>query len=90
MECSQSIEPTTAGNVVRGSIFSSPIESFPCKAGIPDGLARAPDGGFWLALIARLSPVPVLLAPHPWLRQLASYVVQPLLPIFSKPWGAVV
>ena len=31
---------------------------------VPDGVTRAPDGGFWIAGVVPLSPLPRLLAPY--------------------------
>ena len=58
--------------------------------GIPDGIARGSDGGFWLCLVYPLSPLPGLVAPYPLVRQLLSHVILALLPLVAKPWGAVV
>jgi hypothetical protein len=38
--------------------------------GVPDGISRSPDGGFWVALVAELSPVPAKLAPYRWSEQI--------------------
>ena len=43
--------------------------------GLPDGVSRASDGGFWIALVAPLSPLLKTLAPYPRLRTLASHFV---------------
>lgn len=58
--------------------------------GFPDGISRSMAGGFWLALVAPLSPLPKVLGPHRWLRQLLSHVVVPLFPLVSRRWGCIV
>jgi len=52
---------------------------------VPDGVTRAPDGGFWIAGVVPLSPLPRLLAPYPRLRTLVAHVVGHLLPLLAKP-----
>ena len=56
--------------------------------GVPDGISRSPDGGFWVGLVVPLSPFMRLLGPHPWLRQLASHFIRSLAPYTIKRWGA--
>ena len=58
--------------------------------GMADGISRATDGGFWVGLVVPLTPLPGLLAPHRWARQLVSHVIKALYPLLSKRWGAVV
>jgi len=58
--------------------------------GFPDGVSRSPDGGFWVGLVAPLSPLLGVLAPYPWARQLASHVIRRVLPLVAKRWGAIV
>jgi len=58
--------------------------------GMPDGISRGSDGGFWLCLVYPLMPLLGLLAPYRLVRQLMSHVVLALLPLVAKPWGAVV
>ncbi|CAE8620085.1 unnamed protein product [Polarella glacialis] len=58
--------------------------------GMPDGISRSAAGGFWIALVVPLSPLPRLLGPHRWLRQLASHIMVPLVPYLSKRWGCVI
>ena len=58
--------------------------------GYPDGISRAPDGGFWLGLVAPLSPMMRLLGPHRWARQLVSHAIMQIFPYVAKRWGAVV
>lgn len=58
--------------------------------GYPDGITRSPDGGFWLALVLPLSPLPGILGPYRWIRQLLSHCIKALFPLTKKRWGAVV
>lgn len=56
--------------------------------GFPDGIDRSSDGGFWISLVAPVSPV----YPHlkyKALRTLAAYLPQSLNPPI-KHWGCVV
>ena len=48
--------------------------------GAPDGMARASDGGFWVSLVAKVSPLGML-APYPQIRQLVARLLVPILPI---------
>merc|ERR1712129_212634 len=58
--------------------------------GIPDGISRSPDGGFWVGLVVPLSPLPKLLGPYRLARQLLSHVVSIVFPLVAKGWVAVV
>ena len=58
--------------------------------GFPDGISRSPDGGFWVGLVAPLSPLLGVLSPYPWARQLCSHVIRRVLPLVAKRWGAIV
>ena len=58
--------------------------------GMADGISRSTDGGFWVGLVVPLTPLPGLLAPHRWARQLVSHVIKMLFPLVAKRWGAVV
>ena len=55
---------------------------------LPDGVTRADDGGFWIAGVAKTTPLLKALGPYPLLRTLASHVVQKLFPLVAKPFGA--
>mmetsp|Transcript_11065 Transcript_11065/g.39092 ORF Transcript_11065/g.39092 Transcript_11065/m.39092 type:complete len:107 (-) Transcript_11065:28-348(-) len=57
---------------------------------MPDGISQSGDGGFWVALVAPLSPLLKLLAPYPRIRTLLSHVVLQVYPLFAKPWGGVI
>eukprot|EP00929_Paragymnodinium_shiwhaense_P090447 TRINITY_DN50639_c0_g1_i1.p1 TRINITY_DN50639_c0_g1~~TRINITY_DN50639_c0_g1_i1.p1 ORF type:complete len:188 (-),score=22.46 TRINITY_DN50639_c0_g1_i1:56-619(-) len=57
--------------------------------GMPDGITRSGKGGFWISLVVPLSPLLRMLAPRPWLRQLASHLVH-LFKFVAKRWGCVV
>mmetsp|Transcript_26715 Transcript_26715/g.89871 ORF Transcript_26715/g.89871 Transcript_26715/m.89871 type:complete len:390 (-) Transcript_26715:37-1206(-) len=63
------------------------VEGLP---GMPDGISQSGDGGFWVALVAPLSPLLKLLAPYPRIRTLLSHVVLQVYPLFAKPWGGVI
>ena len=56
---------------------------------MPDGISRAEDGGYWVAGVIPLSPLPRLLAPLPRLRTLIAHLIGPLLPMLAKPAGIV-
>mmetsp|Transcript_54424 Transcript_54424/g.158136 ORF Transcript_54424/g.158136 Transcript_54424/m.158136 type:complete len:397 (-) Transcript_54424:294-1484(-) len=58
--------------------------------GYPDGISRSRDGGFWVALIIQLSPMPKMLAAFPKVRQFISHFAMDILPYVAKPWGCVV
>jgi hypothetical protein len=55
--------------------------------GLPDGISRAPDGDFWIALAGRPTPWPARLAKWPTLRTLVSHVIIDLFPYVMKPFG---
>lgn len=57
--------------------------------GLPDGISRSPDGGFWVGLVVPLSPLPKLFGPYRPARQLLSHLISRLYPLLSKRWGAV-
>jgi len=63
------------------------IEKLP---GMPDGMTRSVHGGYWISLVAPLSPLMRLLGPWPWLRQLLSHVAMDILPFVAKSWGCAV
>lgn len=57
--------------------------------GFPDGVSRASDGAFWVALIASNSlPVRLLINAPPMFRWAASWIVN-VLPIPMRPFGMV-
>ena len=58
--------------------------------GLPDGISRSPDGGFWVGLVVPLSPIPKFFGPYRPARQLLSHLISRLYPLLSKRWGAVV
>lgn len=55
--------------------------------GFPDGVDRASDGGFWVSLVAPLSPLYSKLS-NKFLRMIAAYLPSQLLPPM-KAWGCV-
>jgi len=60
-------------------VFAGKLPAF------PDGVTAAPDGGFWIAGIARVAPIAGRLAPYPRLRTLAAHVAAAVFPLVSKP-----
>lgn len=60
------------------------IENLP---GAPDGIARASDGNFWVALLSPVPPIAKLLG-EPAVRAIYAWLPDALRPKL-KPWGAV-
>jgi len=42
--------------------------------GLPDGVSRASNGDFWVAIISPASPLRFKLGPYKWLRQILSHL----------------
>lgn len=57
--------------------------------GMPDGISRASDGGFWVAMVSPRSAVLDGLAPYPWLRKIIARLPAALLPAV-KPFAMVI
>jgi sugar lactone lactonase YvrE len=56
--------------------------------GMPDGISRASDGGFWVAMVSPRSAILDGLADYPWLRKIIARVPNALLPEV-KPFSMV-
>jgi sugar lactone lactonase YvrE len=57
--------------------------------GMPDGISRAADGGFWVAMVSPRSAVLDALAPYPWLRKIIARLPDALLPAV-QPFAMVI
>ena len=57
--------------------------------GVPDGISRAPDGDFWVAIVARPPPVLLTLKKWPTVRWLCAWLPPTWLPK-PKPYGLVI
>lgn len=61
----------------------------------PDGIFRAPDGNFWVSLVAPVTPLLFRFAEKPWARQIFSHVLffshlfPPLANSLAAPFGCV-
>ncbi|MDF1762331.1 MAG: hypothetical protein P1U57_02880 [Oleibacter sp.] len=64
----------------------SPIDALP---GIPDGIATAPDGTFWLTLFNKRSLLLDALSTYPWVREQIAKLPNTLIPI-PAPYGFIV
>lgn len=46
----------------------------------PDGVSRAPDGGFWVALVAPPQPILQAVMPYRWLRSVVAWAITVVRP----------